>query len=260
MNARIRTLIVDDEPLAREGLKHLLQQDPDIEVIGECGDGVQAIEDILRTMPDLVLLDIQMPEANGFQVVEQVGADRMPLVVFVTAYDEYAVRAFRVHAFDYLLKPVDSGTFSAVLRTAKSHLAERKTTTLAEKLAGMLADLRGHTYLDRIMVKYGGKITLVNTREIDWIAAEGDYVEIHTSGKKYLVREKIGDLERRLDPTLFLRIHRSTIVALSRIRELQPLFSGEYAVILHDGQRLNLSRTHRDRVFSALGRGPSGAA
>jgi two-component system LytT family response regulator len=260
VNARIRTLIVDDEPLAREGLKHLLQQDPDIEVIGECGDGVQAIEDILRTMPDLVLLDIQMPEANGFQVVEQVGADRMPLVVFVTAYDEYAVRAFRVHAFDYLLKPVDSGTFSAVLRTAKSHLAERKTTTLAEKLAGMLADLRGHTYLDRIMVKYGGKITLVNTREIDWIAAEGDYVEIHTSGKKYLVREKIGDLERRLDPTLFLRIHRSTIVALSRIRELQPLFSGEYAVILHDGQRLNLSRTHRDRVFSALGRGPSGAA
>jgi len=249
----LRTLIVDDEPLAREGIRHLLEKDEGIEVVGECSDGLQAVEVIETTRPDLVFLDIQMPELDGFEVLEKIGAQSMPVVVFVTAYDEYAIRAFNVHALDYLLKPIDPERFALSLARARTEISLRRNSEFADKLTSLLHHLRHpRQYLDRIMIKQPGKISFLETREVDWFEAEGDYVQIHVQERKHLIRERIGELEQKLDPKEFARIHRSTIVNLGRVREMQPLFSGDYVVILHGGQRLGLSRTYRDRLFASI--------
>ena len=250
---RIRTLIVDDEPLAREGLRRLLEADAEVDIIGECSDGVQAVETIRATRPDLVLLDIQMPEADGFTVIERIGVTEMPSIIFVTAYDDYALKAFHVHALDYLLKPIDPDRFAHALAHAKASVTQRNTGELAGKLSALLeGHARARRYLDRIMVRGAGKISFLRTEEIDWIGAEGDYVCLHTQGKSHLVREKISELEQRLDPSCFGRIHRSTIINLNRMKEIQPLFSGEYVVIMNDGRKLTLSRTYRDKLFAIL--------
>jgi len=249
----LRVLIVDDEVLAREGLRDLLGLEPDIHIVGECIDGVEAIAALRTKKLDIVFLDIQIPEFSGFDVVREVGPALMPLVIFVTAYDEFAIRAFDVSALDYLLKPVDPGRFKIALGRARSICEAKNTVAVNQKLVQLLGDIKaGSAYLERLPVKSSGKITLLNAREIDWIDAEGDYVCVNMLGKKHLIRGKISEMEQRLDPKQFARIHRSIIVNIDRIKILEPLFYGEYAVRLHNGTKLTLSRTYREKLFALL--------
>jgi len=249
----IRALIIDDEPLAREGIKELLNAEADIKVVGECGDGVQAIKAIQTDAPDLIFLDVQMPEIDGFGVLERIAQTKIPVVIFVTAFDEYALRAFDAHALDYLLKPLDPDRFAIALGRAREMIELNNNGGLPKKLAAFLHDLKTPTrHLDRIMVKSSDHIYFVKCKTIDWIEANGDYVYLHVRGEKHLVREKMSELEQNLDPHQFARIHRSTIVNIDRIEELRPMFYGEYAVVLNDGRKLTLSRTYRGRLFGLL--------
>jgi two-component system LytT family response regulator len=249
----LSVLIVDDELLAREGLRELLVAEPNIHIIGECIDGVEAMEALRAKKPDIVFLDIQMPEVSGFDVVREVGPELMPLVIFVTAYDEFAIRAFDVSALDYLLKPIDPQRFKIALDRARSVCEAKNTLAVSKNLVRLLEDMKiGSGYLERLPVKSSGKITLLNTREIDWIDAEGDYVCVNMLGKKHLIRGRISEMEQRLDPKQFARIHRSIIVNIDRIKELEPLFYGEYSVKLHNGTKLTLSRTYREKLFALL--------
>lgn len=248
---KIRTLLVDDEPLARERLRTLLAREPDVEVAGECGDGASAIAAIEEHEPDLVFLDVQMPEADGFEVVRAVGPERMPPVIFVTAFDQYALRAFDVHACDYLLKPFDRQRFAAALQRARGRLREKRSAT--PDLRALLEELRpAPRFAGRLVIRDGGRVLFLGTDEIDWIGAAGNYVEIHAGKQVHLLRETMHALEGRLDPGCFLRIHRSTIVRVDCIRELYADFHGDYSVRLRDGTRLTLSRTHKDRLKKLL--------
>lgn len=250
---KIRALIVDDEPLARQGVRRLLEADPEVQIVGECSDGLEAVETIQTTHPDLVFLDIQMPEMNGFEVLDALGPEMMPLVVFVTAYDQHAVKAFEVHALDYLLKPFERERFQEALGRAKASLRDKQQGEIATKIAGMLGTVRTERVRgDRIMIKSGGHITFLLAEEVDWVEAQGDYVCLHCQGKKHLVRDKIGRMEEQFAGETFIRIHRSTIVNVSRIKEMQPLFHGDYAVVLTDGTRLTMSRSFREKVFHRL--------
>jgi len=250
---RIRTLIVDDEPLARKGVRQLLEEDPEVEILGECGDGLEAVEQIKALHPELVFLDIQMPEMDGFAVLDALTPAELPIVVFVTAYDQHALRAFQVHALDYLLKPFEEERFQEALARAKAQLRQNSGSQLTRRIIEMLDGTREERQAPgRIMVRNAGRITFIRVEEVDWIEAQGDYVCLHCQGKKHLVREKISDMETQLAADRFLRIHRSTIVSIPRIKEMQPLFHGEYAVVLHDGTRLTMSRSFRDRVFERL--------
>jgi len=257
---RLRVLIVDDEPLAREGLRRLLAQEKDIVIVGECGDGVTAVAAVTAKRPDLVFLDIQMPEMDGFDVLRTVGAGTMPAVVFVTEYDAYALRAFEVHAVDYLLKPVDPQKFSASLdhvRTLLRRHVKRAPKALVRSQVELLSDFpAGKQYLNRLVVKSGRRVVILQTSLVDWVEANGDYVTYHAQGKKYLVREKIGSIEHKLNPAQFVRIHRSSIVNIERIRELEPRSHGEHTVILADGTRLTLSRGYRETAFRQIGGSP----
>ncbi len=271
-NAPIRTLIVDDERLARATLRSLLDADPEIDVAGECKNGREAVASIRESAPDLVFLDVQMPGMDGFQVLERARPARMPAVVFVTAYDAHALRAFEVHALDYLLKPFDDERFDRALRRAKDHIRKGRVEDLTRRLVALFGAAatpaltappaappppppaaQATPYLDRIALKEGRRVTFLPVDEIDWIEAEDYYAEIHTRGRSHLLREPLRDLEARLDPRRFVRIHRSTIVNVARVRELQPLFHGEAAVILHDGTQLKLSRTRREPLLALLG-------
>ncbi len=250
---RIRTLIVDDEPLARKGVRQFLEEDPEVEILGECGDGLEAVEQIKALHPELVFLDIQMPEMDGFAVLDAINPDELPIVVFVTAYDQHALHAFQVHALDYLLKPFEEERFQEALARAKAQLRQKNGSQLTRRIIEMLDGSREERQAPgRIMVRNAGRITFVRVEEVDWIEAQGDYVCLHCQGKKHLVREKISDMETQLPADRFLRIHRSTIVSIPRIKEMQPLFHGEYAVLLQDGTRLTMSRSFRDRVFERL--------
>ena len=253
----IRTLIVDDEPAAREGMRHLLAADPEIVLAGECSNGREAAAAIRDTSPDLVFLDVQMPELDGFGVLREVGVERAPAVVFVTAFDQYALRAFDVHAIDYLLKPFTDDRFRQSLDRAKQLVHQGRLGDLSRKLAALLdndASAPAPRYLDRLVVKSGGKVTLLPVGEIEWIDAEGDYVRIHVGKTWHLLRETMKNLEEQLDAARFVRIHRSTIVNLEKVKELQPFFRGEYVVVLHNGATLKLSRGYRDNLEARLGR------
>jgi two-component system, LytTR family, response regulator len=254
----IRTLIVDDEPAARDGMRHLLAADPEIVLAGECSNGREAAAAIRDTAPDLVFLDVQMPGLDGFGVLREVGVDRAPAVVFVTAFDQYALRAFDVNALDYLLKPFTDDRFRQSLERAKQLVRQGRLGDLSRKLAALLdhdepAPARPR-YLDRLVVKSGGKVTLLPVGEIEWIDAEGDYVRIHVGKTWHLLRETMKNLEDQLDGARFVRIHRSTIVNLEKVKELQPFFRGEYVVVLHNGTTLKLSRGYRDNLEARLGR------
>ena len=244
----IRTLIVDDEPLARDRVKRFLRDEEDVEVIGECGNGDDAVELIKSENPDLVFLDIQMPEKNGFEVIKSLSGKRLPTVVFVTAYDKYALQAFDVHALDYLLKPYNRGRIKRAVSRAREHIEHKRLGNLDERLNTLIADLKSEKkYLERLVVKSIGRVFFLKTDEIDWIEAAGNYVKLHVGRETHMIRETMNGIEAKLDPDKFLRIHRSTVVNIDRIKELHPMFSGDYAVILRNGTELALSRNYRDR-------------
>ena len=249
----LRTLIVDDEPLAREGVRMLLEHDPDIAAVLECADGKAAVNAILETKPDLVFLDVQMPEMCGFDVLKAVGSARMPNTIFVTAYDKYALRAFEVHALDYLLKPYTNERFFSALERAKVQIKLSDENDFKRQLSALLDDVkRKGDWLQRLVVKAAGRISYVDVEEIDWIEAADTYVRLHVGRESHLLRGTMSALEAKLDPHKFLRIHRSTIVNLSRVKELKPLFHGEYAVKLHDGTQLTSGRSYRDKLQPLL--------
>ena len=252
---KLRTLIVDDEPLARERLASLLSAEQDIEVVRQCRDGEEAVTAIQQLTPDLVFLDVQMPALNGFEVIEAVGAERMPLVIFVTAYDQHALRAFQVRALDYLLKPFDRDRFKEALQRARQHVQRDETGDLGRRLLALVKDLRrDQPKTDRLVVKSGGRLFFLRTDEIDWIEASGNYVRLHVGSASHLLRETMNSIEGRLDPEKFFRIHRSRIVNMERIQEMQPWLNGEYAVVLRNGTRLTLSRGYREKLQERLGK------
>ncbi len=255
----IRTLIVDDELLARKRIRNLLRGKRGFEVTGECANGKEAVTTITRQRPDLIFLDVQMPDLDGFGVARSIAAEYQPVIVFVTAYDQYAVRAFEFHALDYLLKPFDDERFEKTLEWVRTQIERNQLHDFSERMMGLLEDYQGQRStagaqaqkLSRIMVKSAGRIFFINTEEIDWIEAEGCYARLHTGRQSHLLRETMSALEARLDSQLFLRIHRSTIVNRERIKELLPQSHGECTVVLQDGTQLRLSRSYRDKL-SAL--------
>lgn len=246
----IRTIIVDDVELARERIKILLN-DAEIEIVAECENGREAIDTIRDLKPDLVFLDVQMPEIGGFEVIETIGVNKMPTVIFVTAYDEFALRAFEVNAVDYLLKPFDKKRLVKAIERAKREIKKQEPSNgIEEKLRDLLKEVKIEPqYLKRIPVKTSRGTTLVLTEEIDWIASAGHYLELHAGRETHIIREKLSYLETRLDPKDFMRIHRSTIVNLDRIKSLHPLFSGDQIIILKDGRELSMSRTYYDKLM-----------
>jgi len=256
MASRIRTLIVDDKPLAREGMRLLLGRAGDVDVVGEAVDGPTAVDAIRTLHPDLVLLDVEMPGASGFEVVERVAGDHLPLIVFVTAYDEYAVRAFDVHAFDYLVKPVDPARLAdALVRVrrdmARGEPARARLMDVVEGVrvgpGGVHAPLR---YAARFAVREGERFVLVRVVDVDWIEAAANYVRLNAKGRGFMLRRTLGEIEQQLDPQHFTRIHRSTIVNTSRIREVRPEPFGDFTVVLLDGRNLRMSRTYRERLLA----------
>ena len=250
----IETLIVDDEPLARRKIRRLLSNDPDFEVVGEAGNGGEAIAAIEELGPDLMFLDVQMPEIDGFDVIERVAAQTLPAIVFVTAYNQHAVRAFEVHALDYLVKPFDRRRFEATLKRARQHLA--LPGGIEKRVLAALSDVRGGPgYLDRVLINESDRAFFVAVDKISWVEAYGNYVRLHLGKETYLLRETMTNMEKALDPRRFSRIHRSVIVNVDRIKELQKLFHGDYQVVLDDGTELRLSRTYRDRLTSTWGKG-----
>ena len=279
----LRTLVVDDEPEAREGLVRLLRGDPEIEIVGECDSGRSAVTAIGALSPDVVLLDIQMPELNGFDVLAEVSPASMPVVVFVTAYDAYALRAFEAHALDYLLKPFSDERFAAAMRQAKQYVQQRRIGELGQKFAALLhgnplgassplverapgadsgepeATAPGEQaptkaeYLERIVVRHERDVSFVRVAEIDWIGAADYYAKLYVGPRTHLIRETMQQLEARLDPRQFVRIHRSAIVNVDRVKLIRPYFRGGHVVVLHDGRKLVMSRGRREALERALG-------
>jgi two-component system, LytTR family, response regulator len=250
----IRALVVDDEPLARERVATLLKGEPDVEIAAECRDGQEAVDAIVALEPDLVFLDIQMPGVDGFEVIKAIGPERMPLVIFVTAYDQHAIHAFEVRALDYLLKPFDRDRFARALARARVQIEGRETGDLGRRLLALVQEIRpGPPRSDRLVIKAGGKLCFLRTGEIDWIEAAGNYAKVHVGGDAHLLRETMQTLEGRLDPDQFIRIHRSRIVNIERIKEMQPWLNGEYVVVLKDGVKLTLSRGYREKLQERLG-------
>lgn len=251
----IRALVVDDEPVARRGIIRLLRQEPDVEVIKECGDGAAALEAIRKLSPDLIFLDVQMPELDGFGVIEAVGADRMPAVVFVTAFDQHAVRAFEAQALDYVLKPIDPERFSRTMQRARAHLGQPNDSFVRRISAALDAMGREklRTYPKRIAIRSDGRVRLLDVDEIDRIVAAGNYVEIHAGGKSHLLREAMTGIEARLDPQQFVRVSRSAIVSIGQVREVQPMFNGDFVVLLRSGVQVNGSRRYRAALEALFG-------
>lgn len=251
----IRIVLVDDEPLARHGVRLLLSEDPDLLVVGEAADGPAAVEAIRTLAPDLILLDVQMPGMDGFEVLREVGPAHMPAVVFITAHEEFAVDAFEVEALDYLLKPFDDDRFRRTIERARRALRSVDLGELRHRLGALLDHVRegrGGEYAERITVREGGSAVFVRAAQIDWIEAADYYVRIHAGERTHLLRESLSSLERRLDPGRFFRVHRSAIVNLDRIREMQPRLRGDGLLTLSDGTRLKLSRSRRDELRRTL--------
>jgi two-component system LytT family response regulator len=253
MKQRIRAIIVDDEPLAREGVRLHLEAEPDVEIVGEAGTGEEAVELIETVRPDLLFLDVQMPGLDGFGVLDAVGPAHMPVTIFTTAYDQFALRAFDAHAIDYILKPYDAQRFSNAIERARMHLNGRRKVQVDERLDSLIDELRARNqYLERLVVRSGGRILILRVADIDWVEAASNYVRLHAGGREYLLRETMTALESKLDPADFVRIHRSTIVRVDKIRELEPLFQGDYVVILDDSTRLTSSRGYREKLQELL--------
>ena len=251
----IRAAIVDDEPLARRRIRNLLVEAPDVEVIAECANGKDAIESLEASPPDLLFLDIQMPEVDGFDVLQAVGVGRVPAVIFVTAYDQFALRAFEAHALDYLLKPFDDERFGAALERARERIRQQQGSDVDRRLQALLENVRGdHGYLRRLLVPSGHRSIFVRTEHIDWIEAERNYIRLHVGGRAHLLRENLSHIVSALDPRTFCRIHRSIIVNIDRIQAVEALFRGEYQVVLHDGTKLTSGRSYRRNLHAVMGK------
>jgi two-component system LytT family response regulator len=257
---KIRTLIVDDEPLARRTIRDLLETDLEIEIIGECGSGSEAVNFMLKETPDLLFLDIQMPGMNGFEALSKIEHERIPAIIFVTAFDQYALKAFDVHALDYLLKPFSDERFWEALRQAKSQVEMREINRLSKGLLALLGEqaagetgaARRKGVLTRFMIKATGRVIFISASDVDWIAADDYYIKLHVGAKSHLLRMSMNELEEKLDPKKFLRIHRSTIVNFDRVKELHQNPNGEYIVVLKSGAELKLSRNRRERLEELL--------
>lgn len=260
-------MIIDDEPSAREMVREMLAdetENSDVEIVGECGDGRAAVKAIQSGQPDIVFLDVQMPEMDGFQVLSALPSEQLPIIIFVTAYDQYALRAFEFHALDYLLKPFDRERFEQAFNRAKAILSKERAGNLNDRIIALLEERNALAaanmqtaapaqFLERIVIKTGGRVFFLRVEEIEWIEAEGNYVALHVGKKTHLHRESISTLEAQLNPRVFQRIHRSIIVNVDCVKELQPLFRGEYYVIMRDGAELKLSHNYRDRFLKQLG-------
>lgn len=252
-SSRIRALIVDDERLARGRVREMLRKDGDIEIVGESANGPEAVEAVRHTNPDLMFLDVQMPGMDGFEVLHALGDGRLPLVVFITAYDQYAVRAFEACAVDYILKPFDRARFARTIEQAKGRIRQERGVDLTQHLVELLKKLKQPpAYPERMAIKEGGRIVYVKTASIEWVEADGNYVRIHAGKTSYHLLGSIGNLEAQFDPKKFRRIHRATIVNVDCIRELQPWFNGCYRVILNSGVELSLSRGYREKQSDLL--------
>lgn len=262
----IRVVVADDEPVARRRLARLLREDPELSVIAECSGGVEAAERIAAEQPDLVFLDVQMPDLTGLEVVERIGAGRMPAVVFVTAFDQYAIRAFELNAVDYLLKPYDTERFQQALDRARKRIGDSDSAARAQELRNIVqvllaekasaADRSGlpvfGTPLDRIAVRVDGSLRIVRAADVDWFETDGNYLRLHIGKTNHLIRGTATELEKQLDPKQFVRIHRRYLVNLDRVAEVQPWFAGDAIVILRDGTKLRMSRSHRAAFHSRL--------
>jgi two-component system, LytTR family, response regulator len=253
---KIRTVIVDDEPLARQRVRAMLDEAVDVDVIAECTNGREAIEVIAGAKPDLLFLDIQMPELDGFDVLQAIGVGFIPVVIFVTAYDQFALRAFESHALDYLLKPFDDERFEAALQRARLQIRQHQEGDTDRRLRELLEHVRGEQrrYLQRLVVTTGSRSIFIQTDDIDWIEAERNYVRVHVGGRAHMLRETVSGMESALDPALFCRIHRSTIVNVRRIHAVETLFRGDYVVVLQDGTKLPTSRSYRQNLRALMGR------
>jgi len=252
MRALIRTVIADDEPLARERLRHLLGEDPEIEIVAEASDGKACVKAVEKTDPDLLFLDVRMPGLDGFGVLASLRVPRLPVVVFVTAHDRYAVKAFEIHALDYLLKPFHRARFEETVRRAKAAVRRGAAEHLS-RVFGWLEDSRPEgRRVRRFLVKASGRVLFVAAEEIDWIEAAGNYVRLHVGTASHLIRETLAGVEARLDPERFVRVHRSAIVNVERIRELEPMFRGEYSAVLRNGSRVAVSRGCRPALEAKL--------
>ncbi len=246
---KIRTLIVDDEPLAREWVRNGLQDEPDLEVIGECGDGFEAVRAIAAEKPDLVLLDVQMPGLDGFGVLASLEPDNLPAVVFVTAFDRYALKAFEAHAVDYLMKPFSGERLHQAVERARAAIDRSASKDLKTQLRALLDDIeRERQYPEWLLIKKEDRSVFLRVEDIDWIESARNNVRLHVGKDVYVYHETTSGIEARLDPKHFFRIHRSTIVHIERIRDMHPWFNGDYAVTLKDGTRLTLSSTYRERL------------
>ena len=251
----IRTLIIDDVQLARERLKRCLADHPDVEIVGECDNGETAVKSVRALEPDLIFLDVQMPALDGFGVLEVLKKERMPVVIFVTAYNEYAIQAFEVNALDYLLKPVDCERLGKAVQRAKTHLAQPPAgDDLDNRFRAMLEDIKsGSKSLKRLTIKLTGRTILLPTDEIDWIETYGNYLKVHAGRESHLIRGTMQSLETKLDPERFVRVHRSVIVNIEKVKEIYPRSNGDQDLVLQNGRQLMLSRNYRDKFFAVLG-------
>jgi two-component system LytT family response regulator len=257
---KVRTLIVDDESLARRTVRGLLLADPEIEIIGECRSGSEAVAFIRKQTPDLLFLDIQMPGMNGFETLTKIGVENIPAIVFVTAYDKYALKAFEVHAIDYLLKPFTDERFAAALAQAKQQIQMKEVNRLSRNLVAVIAQQarsesissKRNRFLTRFMIQSSGRAAFIKASDVDWIGADDYYIKLHVNGRTHLLRMSLNELEEKLDPDQFLRIHRSAIVNFERVKELQQNANNEWVVLLKDGTELKLSRSRRERLKQFL--------
>ncbi len=254
----VRVLIIDDEPIARDIIRKLLSELDYVKVVSESTNGKDALEAIMEYKPDLVFLDIEMPDMNGFEVLKALNPAEIPLVIFTTAFDQYAIKAFEANALDYLLKPFDKERFMNSFEKAVHRFELLESSSLSTKIGAFLKDFEGFSpasdqhYLDKITVRHKNKIRLIKVEQIDWIEASGDYICIHTEGEKYLINDSMNQIAKKLDPKSFMRIHRSTIVNIEEIHEIEPYFNGEYFMHLKDKTKLKSSRSYKESILRLI--------